>query len=333
MGYIVGVDGGGTKTTAVVTDATGAVIGLGRGGAGNYQTIGLDNATDAIASAIVGAIQEAASTGGIAPADLDNELIVVLGLAGADRPRDKANLQKALMAKLPAKPRYLVIENDARIALAGATGGKPGVVLIAGTGSIALGIDEQGQTIRCGGWGPILGDEGSGYAMGKAALIAVMRDYDGRGPSTTLKTRILAHLGITSPEELVHLVYQGPLQRPEIAKLTELVLEEAANGDEVSQAIVLQGAQELVELITAVVSRLGWQNMPALIAGIGGLMQPGNLLWDRIQTLLAESCPLSRMIPPLLPPHLGAVLLGRNHLAQGIPLEDFVNNLGEATLI
>lgn len=185
MGYIVGVDGGGTKTTAVVTDATGAVIGLGRGGAGNYQTIGLDNATDAIASAIGGAIQEAASTGGIAPADLDNELIVVLGLAGADRPRDKANLQKALMAKLPAKPRYLVIENDARIALAGATGGKPGVVLIAGTGSIALGIDEQGQTIRCGGWGPILGDEGSGYAMGKAALIAVMRDYDGRGPSTT----------------------------------------------------------------------------------------------------------------------------------------------------
>ena len=86
------------------------------------------------------------------------------------------------------------------------------------------------------------------------------------------------------------------------SQLTELVLEEAANGDEVSQAIVLQGAQELVELITAVVSRLGWQNMPALIAGIGGLMQPGNLLWDRIQTLLAESCPLSRMI--LLSCHL-----------------------------
>ena len=333
MEYIVGVDGGGTKTSATLADATGKVIGSGHGGPSNYQTIGLEKACHSIVTAITNAAKSAETAYGVTRSDLDKRLIVVLGLAGADRSWDKQNLKRELHARLPLNIARLIIENDARIALAGATGNQPGVVVIAGTGSIALGVNEQGQKARSGGRGPFLGDEGSGYAIGKAALTAVLREYDGRGKPTALKDKILAKLDIENPEGLIPLVYQGPLQRPEIARFAEIVLAEAIAGDHVSLAIVKAAAQELVEMIGAVIDDLGWKDEPALVAGIGGLLQPANLIWQEILTLLANSYPLADFVPPLLPPTLGAILMGRDSLTEGIALSDFADNLASSAVL
>lgn len=325
MKYVAGVDGGGSSTTAVLADGTGKVIGTGRGGPSNYQVVGLEHASNSIITAITKAIESARVTYGIE--ELDGGVAIILGLAGADRPDDKKRIEAQMKAKLPVRPGSLFIENDARIAFAGATGDKPGIVVISGTGSIALGINEQGCQIRVGGWGPILGDEGSGYCVGKAALTAVLRDYDGRGRPTTLSDRIMSHLGITSQEELVPLVYQGSLQRPEIAKLAELVIAEATNGDEVSSSIIRTGVEQLVEMIGAVIQRLGWVSKPALVIGAGGLLRPGSFMWEQIERALHRSYPLAQWKAPLLPPPLGAVLLGRSYFEGDISLSSFTDNL------
>lgn len=330
MQYIVGVDGGGTKTRAVLADATGKVVGKGLGGPSNYQTIGLEKACDAIVTAVGDAMESAEKTSKVQRSSLEQGLIVVLGLAGADRPQDKECFTRKIRARSPRAITYLIIENDARIALAGATANQPGVVSIAGTGSIALGIDKHGRKARSGGWGPILGDEGSGYAIGKAALMAILRQYDGRGKATTLTDKILTELDIDNPEKLIPLVYQGPLQRPEIASLARFVVEEADNGDRVSEIIIETAADELVELIGAVIDSLNWLDTQIPVAGIGGLLQPGNLLWRKIAALLDDLYPSARFISPRLSPALGAVLLGKEHLVEGIALPDFVDNLAKS---
>ena len=330
MQYIVCVDGGGTKTKAILADAMGKVVGTGLAGPSNYQTIGLEKACDAILTAIGDAIKSAEKTNKMHRSSLVQGLIVVLGLAGADRPQDKKRFTSKIHALSPLTIAHLVVENDARIALAGATANQPGVVIIAGTGSIALGIDKHGHRARSGGWGPILGDEGSGYAIGKAALMTVLREYDGRGEATTLTGKILTKLDIDNPEKLVPLVYQGPLQRPEIASLARLVLEEATNGDQVSQIIIKTAAKELVELIGAVIDNLGWHDSQALVAGTGGLLQPDNILWREIVALLSDLCPSVQFIAPRLSPALGAVLLGGEYLTEGIALADFTCNLANS---
>lgn len=327
MQYILGIDGGGSKTTAVIADCTGKVVGFGQGGASNYQTIGLENACNSLMAVIMTTLEDATTTLGVGVADLEGRVAIVMGLAGADRPWDKATLDSTLSAKLPMKPTGLLIENDARIALAGASGNQPGIILIAGTGSIALGIDDAGTQVRVGGWGPILGDEGSGYSLGKAALTAILREHDGRGKPTSLTGRVLSNLSIATPEELIPLVYQGPLQRPEIAKLAEIVLQEAFTDDHVSQLLVTAAAQDLVEMISAVLCQLDLRNRPTTIAAAGGLLKPGNPLWEATTKLLTQSYPLSRLAPPLLSPVLGAVLLGRDLIDATSPYHEFMDNL------
>ncbi|MGI6566786.1 MAG: hypothetical protein GX047_06390 [Firmicutes bacterium] len=328
MGYILGIDGGGSKTTAILADETGKVLGEGRGGASNYQTIGLEKAGKAIGTAAAAAIQAAGEDFSLSLKDLEGRLVVVAGLAGADRPLDRERLWPVIWNQLPLRPAQLRVEHDARVALAAATGNKPGIILIAGTGSIAFGIDDTGREVRAGGWGPILGDEGSGYFIGKAALTAVLWEYDGRGKPTSLTERITSFLGTPRPDEVVPLVYQGPLQRPEIAKLAEIVLEEAVAGDEVSQCLITDAAKHLVKLISAVLARLEWTQQSIPAAGTGGLLRPSNLLWTTISEMLNRSHPQVNFSPPILPPELGAVLLGRESLDTGIPYEEFLLNLG-----
>jgi N-acetylglucosamine kinase-like BadF-type ATPase len=326
MQYILGIDGGGSKTIAILADCTGKVVGSAQAGASNYQTIGLESACNSLITVIMEALDGAKATLGTGLVDLER-IVIVVGLAGADRPWDKASLSSMLTGKLPRKPGRFLMENDARIALAGATGIKPGIILIAGTGSIALGIDDAGSQVRVGGWGPLLGDEGSGYSIGKAALTAILREHDGRGKPTSLTGKVLSHLSLTSPEEIIPLVYQGPLERPDIARLAELVLEEASQGDPVSQHVVIRAAKQLVEMIGTVLSRLGLTNRPTTIAATGGLLRPGNPLWEAIDQQLNEYYPLSNLAPPLLSPVLGAVLLGRDLIDATSPYDEFMDNL------
>ncbi|HEX9069183.1 MAG TPA: BadF/BadG/BcrA/BcrD ATPase family protein, partial [Ktedonobacterales bacterium] len=215
-GYALGIDGGGTKTHAVVVDARGRIRGEGYAGSANHEAVGLARAAASLRDA-AGAALSAAGCGG--PPDA-----AWVGLAGIDSSRDV----RAWQSRLSNLARRVRLMNDAELPLC-ALPHRAGIALIAGTGSIALGRDSAGATARAGGWGHTLGDEGSGYAIGRQALQAVTRAADGRGPHTALSERILAHWGLAHPEELFARVYPT-IEKGDIAQLAPFVLEAAHEG-------------------------------------------------------------------------------------------------------
>jgi glucosamine kinase len=186
-------------------------------------------------------------------------------MAGVDRPEDAAVVRGILSRLVPRCP--VVVVNDALIALEAGAPGAAGVVVIAGTGSIAYGRDSRGRAARAGGWGYVLGDEGSGYWLGRQALRAVLRASDGRGPATPLTARVLAHYEVSRPQDLVREIYYGRFKPSTVAACASLVEEVANEGDTWAQALIDTGAQELSLAARAVCDRLSLPDGPVILAG------------------------------------------------------------------
>lgn len=255
--YVLGVDGGGSKTLAIVVDERGQECGRGLAGSSNYQAVGVPAAVRQVRAAVAGAL-EAAGAGGRSPCRA-----AWLGLAGIDRARDVA----LLLPRLRALAGTVRLTNDAELAL-GALPDQVGVALIAGTGAIALGRDAHGRIARASGWGHIMGDEGSGYTMGCQALRAAVRAADGRAPTTVLLARILEHWQLRAASELIEQVY-GHEDKARIAGLAPLVLAAARAGDPAARRIVRASAAELALAVTTVCRqlRLDAQAVPLSLAG------------------------------------------------------------------
>ncbi|HKS69309.1 MAG TPA: BadF/BadG/BcrA/BcrD ATPase family protein [Ktedonobacterales bacterium] len=267
----LGVDGGGTTTRALVVDADGVVRGRGTSGGANQEVIGSDAAVEAVRAAV----REALGNSG---AELPVRTAWI-GLAGVD----SAAAAESLRPALAPLADYVRISNDAELLL-GVLPGGVGVALIAGTGSIALGCNAAGETARAGGWGHIFGDEGSGYAIGAAALRATAHDADHIGQPTTLGERITRAWHLHAPTELLGYIYgRGGFDKAAIAGLAPLVFEAAADGDLVADLIVQQQARDLVTTALAVEHRLGFQGETPLALG-GGLL----LHMERYRTLVLE---------------------------------------------
>src|SRR5437762_442925 len=165
------------------------------------------------------------------------------GIAGVDR-QDEANTVTAMMRRIGRKSRVLVV-NDALIALVAGAQDAPGIVIIAGTGSIVYGRNAAGEAARAGGWGHMVGDEGSGYWIGREAVAAVMRGADGRGPATRLTEEILAHFDVADASRLPRIVYDRELPRMSVAALGPIVQRVATAGDPVAIRILERAADEL----------------------------------------------------------------------------------------
>ncbi len=253
-----GVDGGGSKTLAVVVDAQGAERGRATAGSSNYSSVGLDRAIGAIGAAL----SEAA---GLAGAALPL-CAAWFGLAGVDRPADRA----ALLPRLSGPAGALRLTNDAELALTGLPGAL-GVAVIAGTGSIAVGRNAEGRRARAGGWGHLFGDEGSGYELGRLALQAAARAADGRGPATTLLGAILRHWSLSRPSDLIGRVYPDA-DRSLIAGLSPLVFTEARIGDRVARGLLERAAAELTLAAVTVGDELGYRERELPLALGGGLL-------------------------------------------------------------
>src|SRR5262249_55266256 len=228
-GYFLGIDGGGTKTQSVVMDATGRVLGEGTSGASNPLRVGIDQAMENIVSAAARAAEEA----GLRMTQITS---AVVALAGISHPIHFHAVKQALDSALGVKDLELV--TDAQAALVGALDGQAGVVIIAGTGSIALGVNRAGEMVRSGGWGPELSDEGSGYDIARRALRAVAAEFDGRSASTKLSQLIFRRLGVETAADLPGVIYSSNRDPVEIASLAELVTEAADSGDEVAESIL-----------------------------------------------------------------------------------------------
>ena len=256
--FYLGVDGGGSKTLAVIVDASGRECGRGLAGSSNHEAVGHEQAL----SALHAAIGRAASV-----ADANLPLAAAwLGLAGVDHPRDV----EALLPQVSGLATTVRITNDAELLLAALPHGV-GAAVIAGTGSIALGRNVRGMFARAGGWGHVMGDEGSGYAIGRDALRAAVRCADRRGPATTLLADILAHWKLSAPEELLHRVYQ-PFDKTAIAALAPMVLTQADAGDQMARRIVARAGRELALAVTTVGRGLGFAYDGLPLALGGGLL-------------------------------------------------------------
>lgn len=292
---VVGIDAGATKTVGILADESGRVLAQARAGGANLHVQG-EAQVESVLRALLGELGQVA-----APAAL------CVGMAGVDRPHDEQVVREIL-----GRIGYggaLRVANDALIALMAGSPSGTGIVVLSGTGSIAYGVDPTGTITRAGGFGSLLGDEGSGYWLGNHAMRAVVRAADGRGPATGLTAIVFEALAVSSIEELVPLVYEHHLPRSAVAALAGRVERARAQGDSVASDLLGRAAQELVLAGQAVARKLRFDKpYPAVLAG--GVFQAcpslARMVTDRLGLPLARPVVLDRE-----PAH-GALALARS---------------------
>jgi N-acetylglucosamine kinase-like BadF-type ATPase len=312
---VLGIDVGGTKTVCLLADDDERVVAEGREVGANLQGAG-----ELVLEKVLHSVMEKTLEGsGLIPS------AICLGIAGVDRASDEA-VVRSIMGRIGYKARVLVV-NDALIALQAGIRDAPGIVIVSGTGSIAYGRNAQGESARAGGWGYVLGDEGSGYWIGRLALRAVVRHADGRGRATSLTPRLLAHFGVTRATELIHKIYHenlGPRSIAAAAKYVQLARDE---GDMVATGILNRAADELITAATAVMVRLELGERAFTFVLAGGMFHAVPWLCDQMQLLLPALAQESTVLRLAQEPALGAVRLALAELAGGARLPVYRPNL------
>lgn len=303
MKWIIGIDGGGSKTAAIAGDMTGGVLGRCETGPANYQVVGL-GAFQARISEIVGELSHVCQ---LDPAELQ---LISLGLAGVDRVRDKELIMAALNDLKLGCP--FVINNDAVAALTAGLGRREGIVLVAGTGSIAFGVNAGGSAIRAGGWGHVIGDEGSGYDIGCQALARSVRAREGRDKPTVLLEKIMEYIKVDSPDGVIEFVYNPEGSKPAIAALAGVVAEAARQGDGVAREILTAAADELAGLVESVISRGFPDGQVVQVCTYGGVLSNIPFISQRIAARLAGK---AELVTAGREPAWGALQLGYEYLA------------------
>lgn len=304
--YVVGIDGGGTKTAALLADLNGRILAEDTGGPSNFQMIGVEQAARVLYSLIQGCCQKAGC-------GFSDVVSVAAGLTGAGRESDQERMKKAFVGHAQSFGtdfEHVRIDSDARIALEGAFKGASGIILIAGTGSIAFAKTSAGAILRVGGWGRMIGDEGSGYAIGRDGLNIVSRELDGRGKKTLL-TRLLAdQFGLSSQEKIIAAVYRNNF---DIASVAPLVIEAAEKNDHECQRIMNRAAFDLTEHIRSLTfkiehaSRGAGKKIP--LAFVGSLLTSETMFARIVQHKIEFSLPQVTVTRPQSPPAHGAVLM------------------------
>jgi N-acetylglucosamine kinase-like BadF-type ATPase len=289
MKLYLGIDGGQSSTTALIGDESGRV--LGEGVAGPCNHVGASERRAKFFSAVGESVRLAAEQANVAP----QFAAVCAGFSGGSGDKD------ALTRELIQADRYL-ITHDAHIALAGATAGSPGIIVIAGTGSIAYGRNSAGTTARAGGWGYVFGDEGGAFDLVRQALRAILRHEEGWGPPTSLRASLLEATGCSSANELLHRCYTSDYPRERVAQFANVVDQCAAEGDAVACSIVDRGAQELAMLAAAVRRQLFEDEKHANVHYVGGTFASRPLLM-RFRMLLELDGATSVRLPAFAPAH------------------------------
>jgi N-acetylglucosamine kinase len=300
--YFLGVDGGGTKTHAVIIDREGRIIGEAFSGGSNLLRGGLEDALSHIDVAVSQACAAARIT-------RDQISAACLGLAGVNHPIHYHTMKDALDHSLGIQNLQLV--TDFRAALAGALDGEPGVVIIAGTGSISVGVNESGEEERSGGWGPTFSDEGSALDIARQSLRAVAASFDGRSTSTSLTERICERLGIGSAVDLPGVIYNGDSEPVEIASLARVVGGAAQAGDQVAQQILAGAGSELGQLVVSVIKKLGMESDSFGVAYVGSVFSSGDYVLKAFTETVARAAAHAEVRPSLFPPAVGAAKLAQ----------------------
>lgn len=296
MDYIAGIDGGGTRTTLVFRAIAGEPLGTKIFGPFNLNSIG-PMQFKTLLGEITGTLHA-----------LGNCRSLCIGAAGVSNPQMGRLVAEAMEEGGIAQWKLV---GDHEIALYGALEGAPGIAVIAGTGSVCLGRNISGRLERAGGWGHLIGDEGSGYGLGRDALNAITKDLDGCSEKTEL-VALAAEMGaLSSREDIIRYVYNGDKSR--IAALAPLVERAARNADRVAVDIVERNAASLARLIGGVAGRLGLENAP--VALLGGLLEHDTCLRAALVRILRDARPNLHCMAPKQNAGVGAVLMAKDMLA------------------
>ncbi len=295
---ICGVDAGATKTDCAICDCSGQVLARIVSGPSAMISRG-----ETLASKVARTVDMARHSVPLTRAGVD---VVVLGLAGVDTPSGHERAYKALRAAIGA--RLVIVENDAANALEAVAPERPAAVVMAGTGSIAYAEDSEGRTYRVGGWGHIFGDEGSGFAIGVAALSSVLRAEDGRSQPTSLAERACSFFDLPTPHALVDLTETFAREPRRAAGFAPEVFAAAEAGDEVAATVIEGAARDLVGLATRVLETLGRRDAVVVLGG--GLLTNVLGYSARVAAGISAATPEVVIRWAESPPVVGALLKG-----------------------
>jgi glucosamine kinase len=322
--FLLGVDGGATKTLAAVLDLQDKVLHLAHGGPSNQDAVGPRAAVEALLKTADEAIERAGVT-------QDALGAAVLAIAGVDTPAVARHVDAA------RRENWIVV-NDVVGAWATATGAGPGVAAISGTGSNVFGVGSDGRPWQAGGWGHLLGDEGSGYWLGIESIKAALHDRDASGPETALSDATLAFFGAPSVEALAALVYSKPLTKGEIAAFATETGKLAEGGDGVALELYRRGATQLGGQIAAVVRQTGLGggstgSAPFPVGLIGSAFKAGAVFVEPLTRAVHESAPDAQLSVVAMAPVGGCLLLAARACGHGEVLDyDELLRLIDATL-
>ncbi|MFF2483759.1 BadF/BadG/BcrA/BcrD ATPase family protein [Paenibacillus sp. NPDC058071] len=288
MSYVIGIDGGGTKSRLLLTDLSGRTILEKLGGPTNLYALGPEATVRELHGLIDAAVKEA----GLAIEDCS---AVCLGNAGVDRPEERLHFER-MLASCGIQGK-ITVTNDAETVLVAGSGRREGIVIISGTGSLAYGIDDQGIRTRAGGWGHLAGDEGSGFDIGIRAVRSALCSYDGREPETLLLPYLLEVLKLEEAEQLKVFVYthQG---KQHIAALAKVVYDAYLNGDAKAENILTTAVEGLYELADTVIRRMEYgQREFHLVCG-GSIFKYNHYVFAEFSRRIRGTYPGIRIVIP-----------------------------------
>jgi N-acetylglucosamine kinase-like BadF-type ATPase len=296
-GYVLGIDGGGTKTAVCVADLQGKVLHTFKTGAININGESVESAKENLVSIL--------SEAGMRFGGLDSCISMCIGAAGISNLEMRHLMENAL--REAGYSGRLLITGDYQTSLYGALGIPAGVILIAGTGSICYGRNIEGKEHRSGGFGYLIDDEGSGYAIGRDMLASVVRAYDGRREKTALAPMVLKHLGVTTIEEIIKFVYRKGANKREIAALAPILTTAYAAGDRAAAEIVEKSCNELFQLVYPVVERLRLDSCS--LAMSGSILQKDKNICSGFTARVASKYPGIKCTTPENDAAYGAMLM------------------------
>jgi len=297
MDCLIGIDGGGSRTRAVLVDGSGNLLAGALGGPANIQLHNKETFKTTINSLLSELYTSSRSSSRMVKA-------IVAGFAGAGRSSNR-EIAGSILDKLDLKNRHKIM-TDMEIALYGAFRDKPGIILIAGTGSAAFGRDAIGNVRRCGGWGYLVGDEGSGYYIGRTAVRYTLQSYDTILPATVLTDIICEAFDLETIDQIIPAIYSGAVSRIDIANLAPAVLDAEVQGDQVALMIIEEAGKSLGKLVETLLHRLKFEAKPVNLCLAGSIFKKRDTLLPYILENIQDGV---RIVDPQFPPVVGAALL------------------------
>lgn len=307
MSFLLGIDGGGTKTTAVIADRNGRILGFSTAGGSNYQVSGEGGAIEALQAAIEGALSTSNVT-------IEEIAAAGLGLAGVDGPKERAIVERIVARSVPVKQRFL--ENDSLLVLRAATKSGVGVGLVAGTGQNCIARDREGQRLQIGGMGAISGDAGYSADLAFRTVMAAWRASDGRAPRSILTEEVAKALNLPFIEGAVDLASSGRFEDQDIRKILPVLFSAERNGDVLARRIIEDVAQVLSDAAHAALQGLSLQGEDRVVILGGAMLQLDDhrALADAVRDAIQRRDPSVRVERLTVPPVIGALLWARDLL-------------------